>query len=952
MYQPLTSQPNQKELEEATLARWQSEDTFAKSLKQNEGNQSYVIYDGPPYANAKPPLHTATPMTFKDTMGRFQTMRGKYVRRQSGWDTHGLPIEVQVEKKLGLASKKDILTLVPGDERASVIKFNAICKESVLAFKSDWDKFVPRVGYWSDLENPYITLTPDYVSKSWGYFKQVWDRGLAYQGYKVLPYCPRCGTGLSAAEVAQEYKDIRDISVTAAFPLVDNPSRSILAWTTTPWTLPGNVGLAVHPTLTYVAVQQEEGEFIVVKSRLSVLKGDYTILEEMPGTALVGMEYTPPFDNVFGDAPGKKHQVVAADFVTDTDGTGVVHTAVMYGEDDFNLGLAEGLVQMHSVGLDGCFLDNVPQFAGQNIREAIPQILTYLKGRNALYSKESHLHSYPHCWRCKTPLIYYAKDSWYIAMSKLRPELIAANETINWVPTHIRDGRFGDFVAEARDWAISRERFWGIPLPIWTAEDGSQICIGSLEELRSLAEDPSKIGEDFDPHRPFIDEIMLVKDGKKFVREPYVLDIWFDSGAMPVASGREERGEYPADFIAEAVDQTRGWFYSMLALAVATGKPAPYKRVVCMGHLVDETGKKMSKSVGNVADPDQIFAEYGADAFRWFILTVNAPGESKALSPKELQAAYRRSLMLLWNMASYFSTYANLAEFDPKQEVAKAEYTALDQWALSRQRLIVAEMTELMEVADFQRAGRLLEEHIGELSTWYLRRSRKRSDTAFFATMRQLLRTTLQLIAPFTPFMADFLWKTLQEEGDASSVHLTPWPVVTEEADLELLSQMHRLRQTVERGLALRSSLGQKVRQPLASVYVTNLEGASEELLTILAEELNVFEVKQVAELPENWPSSDGVAFDTVLTDELLEAGLARELQRQLQQLRKNSGLQPGEWAVLTVAPEAKFIVEPLIVHYPKVLAETFVKEVQYKEALEEIVVGEHTVAVALTPAE
>ncbi|MBU6389764.1 isoleucine--tRNA ligase, partial [Patescibacteria group bacterium] len=567
MYPSVSAQPDFPAQEEEILAFWRAEKIFEKSLAKNQDGEPYIIYDGPPTANAKPPLHTIVPMSFKDLVGRYQTMKGRYVPRQAGWDTHGLPVEVQVEKALGLSGKKEILNLVPGDPNASIAKFNEICRTSVWEYKQEWDKFVPRVGYWMDIDHPYITYQPEYVEKEWGVFKRIWDKGMVYKGYKVLPYCPRCGTGLSSAEVAQEYHDTKDVSVYVAFPLVDQPRRSLLAWTTTPWTLPGNVALAVGKGIEYVVIRQADGaEYILAKARLEIVEGDYEIVEELKGEQLLGRQYQPPYPEVLADRTEPKHLVVAADFVTTEDGTGIVHTAVMYGEDDFQLGQQLGLPMKHSVGLDGRFLDNVPEFAGLYVRDALVPILKSLQEKNRLYKKQTITHSYPYCWRCKTPLIYYAKDSWYIAMSKLRGELLNSNETVAWYPEHIKEGRFGDFIREARDWAISRERFWGTPLPIWVSVSGKMLCVGSFAELKQLAKDPDLVGEEFDPHRPTVDAIILVKDGEEYVREPVVMDVWFDSGSMPYASGRDQKGQFPADYIAEAVDQTRGWFNSLLAI--------------------------------------------------------------------------------------------------------------------------------------------------------------------------------------------------------------------------------------------------------------------------------------------------------------------------------------------------------------------------------------------------
>lgn len=938
MFKPVESQADFPAFEEQVLAFWKENGIFQKSVEKNRGKEPYVIYDGPPTANAKPPLHTMVPMSFKDLVGRYQTMRGRFVPRQAGWDTHGLPVEVQIEKKLGLSGKQEILNLVPGDPIASIKQFNEACRTSVWEFKQEWDKFVPRTGYWTDTENPYVTYQPEYVEKVWGVFKQVFDKNLVYKGYRVAPYCPRCGTGLSAAEVAQEYQDVKDVSVFVAFPYKNNPKRSLIAWTTTPWTLPGNVALAVGPDIDYVVVLQDEHEYVLAKSRLSILKGEYVILEECKGRDLVGIAYEPLYAGILENAEGLKHEVVPAGFVTTEDGSGIVHTAVMYGEDDFNLGKELGLPTVHTVSLDGKFLESVPGLAGMPIRDALGTILTYLQEQGRLYAKQTITHSYPFCWRCKTALIYYAKDSWYIAMSQLRSQLVANNGTVSWFPDHIKEGRFGDFIKEARDWAVSRERFWGTPLPIWLSESGNILCVGSFEELRSLAKNPELVGDNFDPHRPFVDEIILVKDGEEYIHEPLVMDVWFDSGAMPYASGREEAGQFPADFIAEAVDQTRGWFYTLQALGTIVKEESPYRHVVCMGHLVDEHGKKMSKSVGNIFDPWELFSFLGADVIRWFIYTVNSPGEAKALSKKELQTTLRKSLLLVWNVFNYFVTYANVAGFEAlraeegKKRLAfiAAQGNALDKWMLNRERAAVSGVTAYLDAYDFMRAGRLIESYIDDLSTWYLRRSRKRTDQDFFVVMHEVLRTLVMIMAPMAPFFSEHLFQTLRIDGDPESVHLADWPVIPEEfANPSIEQAMQTVRKAVELGLAVRAAEKIKVRQPLATAFLQSNEGINEDLQAILADELNVNRIMEVTALDEGIPAKAmadlTVGLDTKLTDELIEAGLARELLRHIQQLRKNRGLQPGQIAVLTVDPSHKALVEPLLEKYPSIAEDAFI---------------------------
>jgi len=954
MFKPVPSDPKFAELEEDTLKFWQENSIFEKTLQQNKGHETFVFYDGPPTANARPALHHALPSSFKDAACRYQTMRGKYVTRQPGWDTHGLPVEVQVEKALGLNGKKEILNLVPGDEAASIAKFNEACRTSVWEFKQDWDKFIVRTGRWMDMEHPYITYDSSYIEGVWSVLKQVWEKDLVFKDYKVLAYCPRCGTGLSAAEVALEYQDVKDVSVYVTFPIKDNPRRSFIAWTTTPWTLPGHVALALGPDIEYVVVQQEDREYILAKDRLSILKGDYVILEEHLGKDLLGIEYTPLFPGIMDNQPGKHFLTVPADFVTTTDGSGIVHTACMYGEDDFVLGQREGLTMFHTVNLQGNFNEAVPEFEGMYIRDALVPILKSLTEKDRLYAKQTITHSYPHCWRCKTPLVYYAKDSWYVGMSRLRKELQENNAKVNWIPEHVREGRFGDFIKEARDWAISRERFWGTPLPIWVSESGKRLCIGSLEELRSLSK--TEIPADFDPHRPFIDSIVLVKDGEEYVREPYVLDVWFDSGAMPYASGRDAMGEFPADFIAEATDQTRGWFYSLMALGTILKNESPYKNVLCMGHLVDENGKKMSKSIGNIIVPADAFAVCGADAVRWFIYTVNSPGETKAFGFKELQTSFRKSLMPFWNMFNYFVTYANLANFEAPTDTEKTlralqqegKLSTLDLWVLSRQEQVLTNVTKYLDEFDFLRAARALEEYIQDLSTWYLRRSRKREDQAFFTVFYTVLFKLGLAMAPLAPFMTEYVYQTLRTPSAPASVHLLEWPVSTGWQNENVEEVMTAVRQAVELGLAVRAQEKLKVRQPLAAVFIQGLAAElPADLQESVAEELNVETVKQVASVdaayPQKTEGSLSVGFDTEITDSLLLKGEAREFLRNLQSLRKQSNLQPGQMVTLIIGPTHKQTVLAWCEAYPALLRDGFFQltdETWAHEGTEEITVN------------
>lgn len=933
MFKPVSAQPDFAAQEEEILAFWQKNKVFEKSVQKNRGKEPFIVFDGPPTANALPPLHTMAPMAFKDLVGRYKTMQGYYTPRQAGWDTHGLPVEVQVEKKLGLMSKKDILNLVPGDESASIAKFNQECKTSVWEFKKEWDKFVPRVGYWTNTDDPYITYDPKYIETVWSTFKQIWDKGLVYKGYKVVHYCPRCGTALSAAEVAQGYQDIHDTSVFVGFPMVDQPNRQLLAWTTTPWTLPGNVALAVGEKIEYVVIKMTETglEYVVAKERLSVIKAPYEILETILGKDLVGLKYTPIYSVKYAgqEANEHLHTVLPAEFVSTEDGSGIVHLAVMYGEDDFAVGKQFNLPMEHTVGLDGAYTNLVPELEGKYIRDVQDEIISNLKTTGRLFAKQSITHSYPFCWRCKTALVFYAKDSWFISMSQKRKELVGANDKIEWFPAHFKDGRFGDFIREARDWAISRERFWGTPFPVWVSKTGKMICIGSYKELAELSKDKITIDDNFDPHRPMVDNIVLVKDGEEYIREPLVMDVWFDSGSMPFASGREKRGEYPADYICEAVDQTRGWFNTLLSISVLIKGESSYKRVTCIGHLVDEHGKKMSKSVGNVFNPWELFKVCGVDAIRWFLYTVNSPGEAKSLSVKELQTKFRKSILLLWNVFNYYITYANLNSFSAPttvkmNQIEEGASNPLDIWVYAKQAEVLEKVTQYMDEYDFMRSGRLIEEYINEVSTWYLRRSRSRNDESFFVTMYVILLNISKMMAPFTPYISEYIYSVLRDEKMEESVHLTAWPVLENKADQTILKEMALLRGAVEAGLSIRAAEGKKVRQPLQKVEVhfedpevDKFFAKNKEMLEILADELNVLECEMVGEVNNSFAQKEGggvtVGLDLTITDELTNMGLARELLRQIQQQRKQMGLAPGEKIEVRFNQDDKDFIENLL---------------------------------------
>ncbi|MFH0928492.1 MAG: isoleucine--tRNA ligase [bacterium] len=882
------------EMEEAQLTKWKELDIFKKTLSKSAPKGEYVFYEGPPTANGNPGLHHVEARAFKDVMPRYKTMQGYHVGRKAGWDTHGLPVELQVEKQLGFSGKPDI-------EKYGIKEFNQKCKESVWQYLEEWKKMTDRIGFWLDLEHPYVTYENDYMESAWWILRKMWDKGLLYKGYKVVPYCPRCGTPLSSHEVAQGYKDdVEDPAVTIKFRIKGTKNDYLLAWTTTPWTLPGNVALAVGEKITYVKVKQGEETFILAKERLGAILPGAEIMEEMPGSKLVGLEYEPLYK--FTEFKEKVHYVALADFVSTADGTGIVHTAVMYGVDDYNLGLKLGLPQVHMVGPRGEFLPFVTQFAGKFVKDADKDVIADLTARGLLLNVGTIKHTYPFCWRCDSPLLYYAIDSWYIAMSKLRDELIKNNQTIHWVPEYIKEGRFGEWLRDVKDWAISRKRYWATPLPIWICNCGNQFCAGSVQDLK----DRAKNAVPQDLHRLFIDEVILKceKCGGDMKRELDLIDVWFDSGAMPLAQYHypfenkeliDSGKAYPAEYISEAIDQTRGWFYTLLAIATCLEMPAPYKNVICLGHLLDKHGKKMSKSKGNVVKPEDVIKKYGADAVRMFFYTVNQPGDVKRFDEKDLDGIVKKVFMILWNVVLFRKMYGS-------EKVGSGEWgvgseNLLDKWVLAETATLIEKVTLNLEKYEIVEAARLIPEFINNLSTWYVRRSRDRMKGAeaeqVSAILDVVLTTVVKLLAPFTPFLSDVLYKELG--GAKESVHLEDWPTAPKEwQDAEVQNSMAALRGIVTKALEARANSKIPVRQALGSLTVKfggkNIAAEFEkqtELLEILKEEVNVEEIKvEVAGTDEL-----SVELDTNLTPELLAKGARRELVRHVNSLRKQLGL-------------------------------------------------------------
>ena len=1091
--------------EEKILSHWKENGVFEKTLAKDSPKGEFVFFEGPPTANGKPGIHHLEARAFKDAIPRYKTMQGFHVRRKGGWDTHGLPVELQIEKKLGLNSKKAI-------EEYGIAKFNHECKESVWEYLSVWEKFTDRIGYWVDQKNPYVTYHNSYIESVWNVLQKVNDKGLVYKDYKVVPWCPRCGTALSSHELAQGYQDDKDLSVTAKFKIVGVENGYFLAWTTTPWTLPGNVALAVGKDIDYVEVRVNGEILVLAKSRLSVITDPYEIVAEHKGSEMAGMEYEPLYPFLKDQLPesqrenlAKAFKVYTADFVTTEDGTGIVHTAVMYGADDFDLGTKLGLPKYHIVKPDGHFVDGMDFLTGRFVKdeEVAIDVIKDLAHRGLLFKKEKYEHSYPHCWRCKTPLIYYARDSWYIRMSDpaIKSQLISENKKINWEPDYIRDGRFGEWLKDIKDWAISRERYWGTPLPIWMTDSGAIEVVGSLDELKkktkksgnkyyamrhgygqhmeagvvssfdhdsyhlteagiaqvtataealkekkitkiftspllrtretarlvaqqlgipedtiivdhrlreydfgdwdgkpwqdyvayrehtvteydqqlggtSLQEAKNRFGEFFydieadyanenvlivthgiffetvpamvegadkkrsteilfdlfknkriqpaevrempfvplphneryelDLHRPYIDHIRLVSEsGEVMTRVKEVMDVWFDSGAMPFAQDHYpfenkdyiDGPGYPADFISEAIDQTRGWFYTLHAVGILMGRGLAYKNVICLGHILDSEGKKMSKSLGNIVDPWTMIDKYGVDTLRLWMYSVNQPGESKNFDEKTVAELHNKVFNLLYNVLAFYELYRDSSL---EQGLRTVDCTnVLDQWIMARLMELVTLTTTNLDSYKLLEPVRAIREFMDDLSTWYVRRSRERineGDADAKRTLYVVLKTIAQLLAPFAPFAAEDIWLKLKSEGEADSVHLSQWPQ-TRVMPMDVLATMQATRALVTAGLEARQKAKVPVRQPLAALTVKSL-ALSSEYIEIIKDELNVKIVT------ENKDQELEAVLDLVMTPELKKEGEYRELVRAVQDLRKKAGLAPGDMIAIELAPE------------------------------------------------
>ncbi len=1008
-------------LEAEELARWSAHRVFERSVELREGAEPWIFYEGPPTANGRPGLHHVWARVYKDLFCRYRTMRGYAVPRKAGWDTHGLPVEVEVEKQLGITAKRQI------EERVGIGEFTRLCRESVRNYVDEWQTLTERIGYWIDFDDAYWTFSPEYVESVWTNLKSLFDQGLLYEDIKVVPYCPRCGTALSSHELGQPdvYRDVEDESAYVRLPLTDEGDAaaslrrtlgrdslsglSLVAWTTTPWTLLSNTGAAVGPALSYAVV----GDAILAADRVEAVLGESARIDAVvPGSALVGLTYDRPFTDLEpgpADAGRRGWRVLAGEFVDADEGTGIVHLAPAFGEIDREVGRAGGLPTLNPVGPDGRFTDAVTWLEGQPVRDTNGEVDDRLDGAGLLVRREPYVHSYPHCWRCDTPLIYWGKPSWYVRTSDRKADLVAQNRTIGWHPEHIRDGRMGEWLANNVDWALSRDRFWGTPLPIWRCDDGHVRCVGSLAELSGLA------GSDLsgvDPHRPDIDRVVFAcpdcspgaaaagderDDGLPLMRRVLpVIDAWFDSGSMPTAQwgypvveGSADQLAYPADFICEAIDQTRGWFYSLLAVNTLVRGSTPYRNVLCLGHIVDADGRKMSKSIGNVIDPWEILSTRGADPLRWWMFSQGSPWTPTRVSFEVIDASMRDTLLTLWNTWSFFTTYASLNEFVPSDPAIPAppDRPVLDRWMRSRLHATVAQVTESLDGYDPFPAATALAELVDDVSNWFVRRSRRRfwrtdpgadpaDSLSAQATLHEVLVTTALLLGPLCPFVADRMWRDLTGADEDDSVHLADWPAAdASAADPSLEAGMALARRLTSLGRAARSEAGIKVRQPLARALVYLPPGSPAPPAGVVEDELNVDLVEVTDELGdvlayellpnfkllgprigkrvqalraamatvdgaeaaadlaagrpvvvvlEDGPvelgaeevelrvhaqpgfavSRDGaevVALGLALDDDLRRRGLAREVIRNIQDLRKSTGLEVSDWIYLVV---------------------------------------------------
>ncbi|MGB2856230.1 MAG: isoleucine--tRNA ligase [Dehalococcoidia bacterium] len=969
MFEPVTSKVSFPELERRMLSFWQEKHIFERSVEQRKGGPQYVLYDGPPTANAGPGIHHVLARVFKDLFPRYKTMKGYYAERKAGWDTHGLPVELEVENELKLKSKPEI-------EEFGIAEFNSRCRQNVLKYVQEWKELTDRIGFWIDMEHPYITFDNGYIETCWWIIKQLWEKGLIYQGYRVTPHCPRCETSLSSHEVALGYAETDDPSIYVKFKMTDESRKELfeklsleddgvdtffLAWTTTPWTLPGNTALAVAPDAQYAVVEGAAGRLILAADLVEQTGLEsYETVTTLLGTDLAGLHYERLYGIViaYGQGDRPAFRIIEGDFVSMDEGTGIVHIAPAYGQVDFEVGEKEGLPLVYTVDLSGrveehlitgltpqkrkemfeasgpvMFMPARPPLVlpgrGKFVKDADYDIIADLKSGGLLYRSETIRHTYPFCWRCNTPLLYYAKPSWYIKTTAVKDRLVSGNEEINWYPEHIKYGRFGDWLNNNVDWAFSRERYWGTPLPIWRCDGcNHEECIGSVEELEGK---PGIRGIDglSDLHRPYVDGVVYdcPKCGREMRRVPEVIDCWFDSGAMPFAQWHypfenqtlfEER--FPADYICEAVDQTRGWFYSLHAISILLKERPCFKNVICLGHILDSTGEKMSKTKGNVVTPGEVLDASGADALRWYLYTSSPPGNVRRFSSQLVEEVVRKFLLTVWNTYSFFVTYANIDKFDPGTTASLEELAELDRWILSELNQLIDGVTHALDQYDPTGAGRMIEDFVQNLSNWYVRRSRRRfwksendaDKLAAYATLYRCLVTLAKLLAPFTPFVAEEIYQNLVRSFDRSapeSVHLADYPQADlDKVDEELSADTRLVMAVSSMGRSARAKSGLKVRQPLAKILVRvrskKEEAGLNRMATQVLEELNVKELHVVGNIPvdeaPDWPVVEEgglvVMIDSDITPELADEGLARELVHRLQMMRKQAGFDIADY--------------------------------------------------------
>jgi isoleucyl-tRNA synthetase len=875
MFNPVTPKLDVVKMEEGVLKMWKKEDIFAKSAGQHEGGPEYVFYEGPPTANGVPGVHHVLARVFKDIFPRYKTMRGYHVIRRGGWDTHGLPVEIEVERRLKFTNKSQI-------DEYGIARFNELCRKSAFDYIQDWERLTERIAFWVDLQDAYVTFTNQYIESVWWILKTFWDKGLLYQGYKVVPYCPRCGTPLSDHEVALGYDQAEDPSIYVRLPLVDDPGTSLLIWTTTPWTLPGNVAVAAHPDVDYVIVERDlpEGgneKLILAHALVESVFGEekVRIFETFKGTKLKGLRYHPLFTFLLPDKPA--YYMILGDFVTTEEGTGLVHIAPAFGAEDMQAAMEYDLPILMTVNEDGTFIPEVRPWRGKFVKDADPHIIADLQARGLVYKSGTYTHTYPFCWRCDTPLLYYARGTWYVRTTQYKDKLVEFNRRINWYPEHIKEGRFGNWLENNVDWALGRERYWGTPLPIWECKEcHHQLAVGSVAEL---SEQAGKDLSGLDLHRPYVDEVLLncPECGGQMQRVLELIDAWFDSGAMPAAQWHYPfenqelfKTQFPADYICEAVDQTRGWFYSLHAISTLLFESECYRNVICLGLILDAEGQKMSKSRGNVIDPWDVINGQGSDAMRWYLYTASPPGQERRFSVDLVSEVVREFTLPLWNVYSFFVTYANLDGWTPGSDQfppVPEERNSLDRWLVSELNVLVRDVTTALETYDVPGATRPIEGFVDVLSRWYLRRSRRRfwkgeSDAdknSAYAALYEALVTLSKLLALTMPFLAEELYQNLVRSVDddaPESVHMASWPLMdVARIDEALNRDMRLVMKLASLGHAARNQAAIKVRQPLSeaafSVANADEQRALEIYADLLADELNVKKVRSLSSAGE-----------------------------------------------------------------------------------------------------